>query len=350
MWLMEVWQLLQAELEARAWVQVDLARVLGWPVQTISELRQGKRGIDARMAVDLEALTDKKAEEWLMAQASDDLAQARRISSAATRSQQIEARALVESQVPVRELMRRGVITSKDPHIQAEQVADLLGPDPTFGASAKRTKNATPFTRAQTAWIALARKAADAKKIKPYNEAAFDGLAAALPRLATTPESFKQLPAFFAEVGVALVHVEPFPGGRIDGVSLGQNGQPVIALSGRGKRLDKVLFALLHECAHVTSGHWKEAPRVHEGNSEWVVGDDDAERTVSRIAASWLFPDGLDIPPGVITRKTISDLAEKHKVSPSVVVGHLQHKGIIQWSSTLGRGLPNVEEALSAWQ
>lgn len=346
----EIPELLQVELEVRGWVQADLARVLNWPVQTISELRQGKRRIDASMAVDLEVLTDKKAEEWLMAQANDDLAQARRKISETTRSQQIEARARVESQVPVRELMRRGIITSKDPKVQAQEVADLLGPDPTFGASAKRSKNAMPFTRAQTAWIALAKRAGAAQDIGPYDETAFADLAASLPRLTTTPDSFKDLPELFAQVGVALVHVKPFPGGRIDGVSMGIKGQPLIAVSGRGKRLDKVLFALLHECAHVVNRHWMEVPRVHEGDVEQVVGDDKIEDAVSSIASSWIFPGGVEVPAGPVNKKAISDLAEEHNVAPAVVVGHLQHEEVIEWSSTLSRGLPNVEEALSAWQ
>lgn len=66
---MDVSDSLQAELEIRDWAQADLARVLNWPAQTVSELRQGKRRIDAQMAVDLEVLTGKDAEEWLMIQA-----------------------------------------------------------------------------------------------------------------------------------------------------------------------------------------------------------------------------------------------------------------------------------------
>ena len=71
------------------------------------------------------------------------------------------------------------------------------------------------------------------------------------------PEDFEQLPGLFAEVGVPLVYVRPFPGGRIDAVSMGVAGRPLIALSGRGKRLDKVFFALLHECGRQTNpgGH-----------------------------------------------------------------------------------------------
>ncbi len=53
------------------------------------------------------------------------------------------------------------------------------------------------------------------------------------------------------------MYVEALPGSKIDGCSfiVEATGRPAIALSGRGKRLDKVLFALLHEVAHILLGH-----------------------------------------------------------------------------------------------
>lgn len=315
----------------------------------ISELMQGRRKVDAQMAVDLQALTDRAAEEWLTTQISQDLEEARRKSADSERLRQIAARAELEAAVPVRELIRRGALSATDPHAQAEEAKKLLGDDPTFGASAKRSKDAVPFTRAQTAWIALARQDARAIKVKDYDQPEFVKLAADIPRMVTTPDAFEELPALFASTGVALVHVKPFPGGRIDGVSLGLNDHPMIALSGRGKRLDKVLFALLHECAHVAEGHWQQAPRVHESGDEQVVGDQKVEKAVSDLAASWVFPHGLHTHGRLLTKQVIADLAHEHGVAPSVVVGHLQHERVIEWSSALSRGLPNVEEALVRW-
>lgn len=346
---MTIADLLQSELDQRAWAQADLAGVLKWPVQAVSELMKGKRRIDASMAVDLEALTTRSAEEWLSVQAAQDLDEVRRQSSVSRRLSAITIRAQNESLVPVRELVRRHAITAKDPHGQAEQIRELIGDDLTLGASAKRTANAAPLTRAQRAWIALARRDAHEIKVASFDDGAFAELAADLPHLARTPETFREFPAMFANTGVSLVHVKAFPGGRIDGVSLGLDGHPVIALSGRGKRLDKVLFALLHECAHVARGHWLKAPRVHEGTDEQMVGDHAAERDVNELAASWVFPHGLHAPAGVLTNQIITELAAEHGVARAVVVGHLQHKSVIEWSSTLGRGLPTVEEELQTW-
>ncbi|NII86036.1 HTH-type transcriptional regulator/antitoxin HigA [Corynebacterium glutamicum] len=59
----------------------------------------------------------------------------------------------------------------------------------------------------------------------------------------------------FAVVGVKLVYIDSFPGGKLDGCAMVVDGHPVIGLSGRGKRLDKVFFTLLHEIAPILLVH-----------------------------------------------------------------------------------------------
>lgn len=53
-----------------------------------------------------------------------------------------------------------------------------------------------------------------------------------------------------------------------------------------------MLFALLHECAHIVCGHWRDgAVQVHADGS---LGDPQVEEVVNRIAQSWIIPKGLD--------------------------------------------------------
>lgn len=340
---------IREELRRHDWAQADLARVLGWSVQTISEIMKGKRRIDAPMALDLaEVSPDKAAADWLALQNTVDLDDARRRQAGTDRQKQIEQRAELENRVPVRELIRRGAVSRSDPAIQAAEVAALIGDDPTFGASAKRQVTEAPFTRAQTAWIALARHKAMKTPLPHYNEESFPVVAGSLPRLVTTPTNFSRLPAMFAAFGVALVHVDPFPGGRIDGVSLAIGENPMIAISGRGRRFDKVLFALLHECAHIVEGHWRDAPRLHEDGKELAVGDSAVEDHVNALAAEWCFPGGLQ-KQRPVSRHDVASLATKHGVAQALVIGNLQHDKIIEWSSALSRGLPTVEEELKSW-
>jgi HTH-type transcriptional regulator/antitoxin HigA len=71
-----------------------------------------------------------------------------------------------------------------------------------------------------------------------------------------TAEDFAKLPDQMRDAGVRLGYVEALPGAKIDGCAMFLDGNPVVGLSGRGKRLDKVLFTLLHEIAHILRGRW----------------------------------------------------------------------------------------------
>lgn len=83
--------------------------------------------------------------------------------------------------------------------------------------------------------------------------------------------------------------VEAFPSAKIDGGAMYVDGYPVIGLSGRGKRLDKVLFTLLHEITHILLGHVDaghyiveeidEAHTAHNTNEKQA--DDDAGKLLS---------------------------------------------------------------------
>lgn len=348
--------LLQAELDSRGWTQADLANVLGWSVQTLSEVLRSRKRLDAVMALDLEQLTSTTAELWMVLQAEVDLAQARQDAVATGRRAAIQPRARLEAFVPSRELIRRRVIDPSDVAVQTQQVEELLevsqlGADPPYRASARRVDPGKPLSRHQTTWISLARRAGRSINVPSFDAQGFQELVRGLPHQIRDPAGFVDLPGRFRELGVRLVAVAPLPGGRIDGVSLGLEGSPLIALSGRGRRLDRVLFTLLHEGAHVLRGDWQsDEVQVHEGggNVDRSVDQPAAEREVDDLAASWIQLEGVS-GASAINSATIDRLADRNGLARAVVIGRLQYEGVIPWSSVLSRGLPTVEEALSGW-
>ena len=129
---------------------------------------------------------------------------------------------------------------------------------------------------------------------------------------------------------------------------------PVIGLSGRGKRLDKVLFTLVHEIAHLTNGHVKDdAPII-----ETIDVDDDPndhsheavqEREANETAAHWVLPDGLPPLPDQLSGPWVSKAAQDADLAPIVLVGHLQHLRKLDWRTTLAKGAPNVDEVIARW-
>ena len=175
-----------------------------------------------------------------------------------------------------------------------------------------------------------------------------------MPRVAKSPEDFRSLPEMLGGVGVRLVYVPGLPRAKIDGCAMIVDKTRVIGLSGRGKRLDKVLFALIHEIAHHTHGHVKDdAPIV-----ETIEVDDDPddqsdeavqEREANDTAARWVLPEGLTPLPERLSGPWVQETAAQIGIAPIMFVGHLQHLKKLDWRTTLAKGAPNVDDVLSRW-
>ena len=68
----------QEMIDERDWTQVELARRMGRPIQTINEIIRGKRAITAETALQLEEVLGLSAQTWMNFESSYRLALARR--------------------------------------------------------------------------------------------------------------------------------------------------------------------------------------------------------------------------------------------------------------------------------
>lgn len=269
------------------------------------------------------------------------------------RTQQ-EVRARMREICPVvNKLVLREILPAGPIELREQALCNLFGIEsiwemPEFAAAARRHNAKQPVTALQTTWLACARHAARTRSADRLDERGLEVLASRLSRILAVPDRFVQLPKLFAPVGVRLIWVEPFTGNKISGVAFPLDRDPrmpVIALSGRGQRLDKVLFTLLHEIAHVRLGHL-------DGGTG-VIDEDDLERDEGEVAAddmaaSWMLPRPF-MPPAHITKAWIEDEARRQEVHPIILIGRLQRDGDLDWKSPLGRNAPAVRTHLEAW-
>lgn len=218
----------------------------------------------------------------------------------------VRRRARLNEKGPIALLKKAGVLAGKsldDLEGEVLRFFELksLDEEPRLAAAAKRSNHGESLSSLQTSWLYMVRHAAREEAPKgTYSRKALEAIGAALPRVAKTPEDFAALPEMLGGVGVRLVYVPGLPGAKIDGCAMIVDKTRVIGLSGRGKRLDKALFALIHEIAHHTHGHVKDdAPIV-----ETIEVDDDPddqsdeaiqEREANDTAARWVLPEGM--PP-----------------------------------------------------
>lgn len=347
-------EFLLEELDERQWTQSEFAEIIGRPAQVVSEIVNGSRDISRQTAAEFAAAFGQSPQYWLNLQSEYNLWLAHQNDARTEELGAVEKRALLAARAPVAVLRQRGLITSDDLDGTINEVCDLLDiedirDDVPFFAAARRANRDQSVSPTQRAWLACARReAARSTEVGPYVPEHLAALASRLPRLLSEPDAFASLPALFAEVGVRLVYVEQFPGSHLSGATFLQDDdpdRPVIALSGRGKRLDKVLFTLLHEVGHLLEGHVVPDELIIEEDGH----DDPREAEADRRAAEWCFPGGLPSATGAIRKPWIERTAARFGVHPVVVVGHLQYLERLDWRTSLVRGAPNVVEQLAQW-
>ncbi|MFC4949337.1 helix-turn-helix transcriptional regulator [Pseudonocardia sp. GCM10023141] len=358
-----VGELLGRELEARGWTQGDFASVLGRPTQFVSEIVTGKKEITRESAAQIAAALETTTEYWLQLQ--DQYLLAEQAKSEATQSllNDVRRRARLNSKGPISLLKKRGILKGNTLDELEAEVLELFeitsfDEEAAFLAAAKRSNHGEPVAPLQVAWLACVRREARiAMPMTPYSPTALTTLAAKLPRMLTTPQAFAEPPRLLADAGVRLVYVEALPGAKIDGCAMFVDGVPVIGLSGRGRRLDKVLFALLHEMAHVLLGHVDADTLIIESlddDSTSPAGTDHDVESANEAAANfhakdWILPNGLNPIPPRIGAPWIASVATREGIAPIVLVGQLQHARRLDWRTTLAREAPTVTDILKGW-
>ena len=340
---------LRDELDARGWTVAQFAEILGRPVQVVSEILNGHKDVTAETAAEIAAATDTEAQTWLRLQDTSRLWKLSR-GPGASKLDAVTRRARLSALVPMPELRRRGVVPEGDLATEERAVCELLGipsPDvsPYFSVAARRSDEGEPLSPPQLAWIACVRRAASSLPVREFDAAALGDLAASLTRTVVQPADLERLPASLADVGVRLVHLEPFKSSKIDGASYIDDRGPVIALSGRIPGLDSVLFTLLHEMAHIQLGHVSHGYAIDVDLGSPAI--DAREIGADDLASRWALSEGLAVALPA-SRSKILACAQQIGVHPAVIVGRLHHTGRLPWSH-LNNLIPNVRSHLSAW-
>lgn len=349
-----VGQILGKELDERDWTQGDFAEVLQRPVQFVSEIVNGKKEITRESAAQIAAALGQTPEFWLNMQNAYVLSEQAKNAETLRELDEVRRRARLNELAPIAALRKRRVLTGRSLEELEQEIKDLyelrsIRDDPSFVIAARRSNHDVPLSPTQTAWVGCVRKAARsrANKVGTYSREHLEHLAAQLPKLLSRPERFKQLPELFNSVGVCLVYVEALPGAKIDGCAFFLDSMPVIGVSGRGKRLDKVLFTLMHEVAHLALDHVQsEAPLIESLDD---LDKNANEEAANDLASTWVLPDGLTHLPRRVSKAWVAEQAGKLGINFIVLVGRLQKEERLPWRTPLVKDAPTVDAELEAW-
>lgn len=346
-------------LEERDWSQADLASRAGYSSKHINQLINGKVPLSDDIALALERVFGTPMRFWLAREAKYREHKAR-----------LEAAKNHESWVawldtlPVKELMDNGWIpkeriTAKAKPSLVEACLRFFGvasPDEwrteygSMQAAFRRSREEQCDTAAIVAWLRKGEQSAETLSLPKYDKRTF---VEALPEIRKLtvhdPSVFEpKLKKLLGDAGVALVFVPAIKRAYVSGVARWLNPhRPLIQLSLFGKTNDRFWFNLAHECAHILL-HATEKKSVYLDDLASANIHSKEEDEANGWARDFLIPpDYVSQLQSLQTKAAVIKFSNAIGLHPGIVVGRLQHDGIIDrsWMNDLKARFRLIETA-----
>lgn len=331
-------------IEERGWTQAELSQRLGFSPKHVNQLIKGKVPLTEEAAIRLERVLGSTVGFWLAREARyrERCARLEAAEKHAGWTDWLDA-------LPIREMMAAGGITKRrvDANSRPGLVEDCLrffgvaSPDEwrahygEMQAAFRRSREEQSDVGAISAWLRMGEQVAEKLDGPKYDRASFEAALTEMRALTVLdPDEFEpRLRGLFQEAGVAFVMLPAIPKAHVSGVARWLNThRPLIQLSLYGKTNDKFWFTLFHEAAHVLL-HAKEKKSVYLDDPNKATMDSVEEREANEWAGSFLIPEQHTEELSHLRSKAdVREFAQSIGIHPGIVVGRLQHDGLIDLS------------------
>jgi len=329
---------LEDTLEERGMTQAQLSERTGRPKKTINEIIKGKTGITAETAIQLERVLGITASFWIQRQCHYDESVARQ-NSKSKLTDHLEWL----KKIPVGEMVKAGWIQQfEEPTEILNAVLSFFGvnspdqwetvwqnPQGAYRQSPAFKKN----PEANSVWLRKGELESEKINCNKYDQALFrDALQNFRAYTRYGPEKFEsEVVDQCADAGVAVVFVPPLKGVPVYGVTRWLTPEKaLIQLSLRGKYEDIFWFTFFHEAGHLLKHGKKDIFIESDGYTS------DKEEEADRFASNLLIPT-LEWRRFIATghyraKSAVRVFANALDISPAIVVGRLQHDGLLPYS------------------
>ena len=333
---------LEERLTVEGISHAEFARRCGRSPKLVSEIISGKAPLEPGTALQFEKVLGVDASIWLGIESEYRLHRAREAEArnAAASAEWVKA-------FPVQELVKRGCFQRPESDIDAVskllaffRVGSVDAWTARYGLANVAYRHSPKLKSNEAAlatWLRLGEIEAERQECAEYNESRFKQAVRIIRGLTREPivEASQQTERLCNEAGVALVLVQPLPKTALSGAAWWLSPRKaVIQLTARHKSDDHLWFSFFHEAAHILL-HSKKGVFVDEANgndagleaeaNEWASNTLIPARTWEQFAAA--SPRSANV---------VRAFAEEQNIAPGIVVGMLQHKGLLPWTHLNG--------------
>lgn len=333
-------------LEEKGWTQKELAVRLGYTDKHLSQLINGRVSLSIDAAARLERVLGGNVEFWMNREANYQRHKAR-----IEAEQNYIAWSDWLEELPVLEIMKTGAIPKllnvpKNKPKIVESCLRFFGvasPNEwrlyyhSMNFSFRRSQANEPDIGAISAWLRLGEQKAETTEVPKYSQRQFEKSLDEIREMThLSPDVF--LPKMYEllnAAGVVLALVPAIPRAKVSGVVRWLSPtKPLIQLSLFGKTNDKFWFTFFHEAAHLLlhadSGDAKKSIFLDDPNAGPSTNKQEHEANLW--ASRKLIPEAYESElPLLKTKDSIISFANRLSLHPGIVVGRLQHEGIIDF-------------------
>ena len=316
----------------------ELAAITGFTRSALSSVLNRKAGVSPDMAKALSAAFGNKASDWLRWNAEHQL------SLVQVDDEAVGRRARLFASAPVHDMQKRGWIRDTNDADELEAEINHFFEGGGFAVATQRLDAAGPLSPAERAWCFRARTLATRLPfVAEFDRTRILAAERKLRQLAAYEKEAERVAEMLSYYGIRFVVLEPLPGAKIDGAAFWLDPQsPVIAVSLRWDRIDAFWFTVMHEFMHIRHGddYSVDVSLVEDGERGLTVApaSSDAERRANADAAEVLVP-AAALETFIATTSprysatSIIQFAHQVKMHPGIIVGQLQHRAELNYSS-----------------
>ena len=333
---------LQERLEVEEISHAEFARRCGRSPKLISEIIAGKAPLEPATALQFEKVLGVDASIWLGIESDYRLHRARE-----AEAQDDAAAAEWVKAFPVRDLVKRGCFERPGSDVDAVskllaffRVGSIDAWNTRYGLANVAYRHSPSFKSSEAAlatWLRLGELEAGRQDCADYRESQFKYAVRNIRELTREPlgEALQRTARHCNEAGVVLALLSPLPKTALSGAAWWLSPRKaVIQLTARHKTDDHLWFSFFHEAAHVLL-HSKKGVFVDEANRN----DAELEVEANEWASDTLVPNRTwerFVATSPRSERVVRAFADEQGITPGIVVGMLQHKGILPWAHLNG--------------
>lgn len=322
---------IKEQLEVKGMSQKEFAARMGLSEKHVSRLINGEVLLTQDVAIRLEMVLGLSAGFWNKLEAIY-----RENITRAERENAEEGEKEIARQIPYFQMAKLGWVP-EEKAIEAKvvnlrkffEVSSLssIGNEQITRVACRRLSVTDKGDLAVLAWIQQARRVSRNQETPKYNHSRLLSVIPDVRKSTDTPASefCPRIRELLGECGVALVFLPHLEGSYLHGATFNAGNRVVIGMTVRGKYSDKFWFSLFHELGHLALGH------LDKKNGT----DEEDELAADRWGSDTLIPPDhfhSFAERKFFTGDSVNDFAYEEGIAPGIVVGRLQHEGLIPYN------------------